>query len=94
MSCIMKRYILDNESSFFIHIKKIGGFASVPDLVGNHDHDEFVSRGGEKKRHEHGARARELVRADGRRVDVSQQEVVHGLVPLAGELFPGGRVPL
>ena len=67
---------------------------SAPNLLGNHGHDELVCRGGEEKSDEHGAGARELVRTDGRRVDMSQQKVVHGLVPLAGEFIPGRRVPL
>ena len=70
------------------------GRLSAPDLFGNHTHDEFVCRCGEQEGDEHGAGARELVRADGRRVDMSQQKIVHGLVPLAGEFIPGCRVPL
>lgn len=53
-----------------------------------------MRRSGEEKGDEHSAGARELVRSDGRRVDVSQQKIVHGLVPLAGEFVPGCRVPL
>lgn len=53
-----------------------------------------MSQGGEEKGDKHGAGARELVRIDGRRIDVPQKEVMHGLVPLAGELVPGRRIPL
>ena len=49
--------------------------------------------GAQQERDEHGALAGELVRAHRRRVDVAQEEGVHGLVPLARELVPGRRIP-
>ena len=77
-----------------IRIKSYWDRGSSPDLFGNHSHDELVGCGREEKSDKHGAGAGELVRNDGRGIDVSQQEVMHGLIPLAGEFIPGGRVPL
>jgi hypothetical protein len=70
------------------------GRGSSPYLFGNYGHDEFVRGGGDEKSDEHGAGARELVRNYGGGVDMSQQEVMDGFVPLAGEFIPGRRVPL
>ena len=64
-----------------------------PDLLRHDGHDKLVRERGEEEGDEHGARARELVRAHRRRVHVPEEEGVHGLVPLARELVPRGRVP-
>ncbi len=80
MSCIAKRYIEER--------------SNAPDLFGNYSHDELVCGGREEKGDEHGAGARELIRGDGRCVDVSQKKIVYGFVPLAVEFVPRCRVPL
>ena len=69
------------------------GQDDAPDLFRDDGHDELVHRRAEQEGEEHGRLLGQLVARHGRRVDMTQQERVHGFVPLARELVPGGRVP-
>lgn len=62
-------------------------------LLEDAPHDQLVHAGAEQEGDERGRGARDAERADGRVVDVSQQECVHGAVPVARELVPRRAVP-
>lgn len=73
------------------HLQHHGDGAVAPQLLGDAGEDELVREGAD----EEGEGRGHWPRDDGARgrVDVAPEEVVHGYVPLAGELEPVARVP-
>jgi hypothetical protein len=56
---------------------------NIPDLLRDDCHDELVYARAQEEGEEHGRVPVEVVRANRTRVDVPEQESVHGLVPLS-----------
>ena len=95
-----KQNIIQQRSAFHIlasldhndgHLQHHSKEAVATELSRNAAHHQLMRKRRDEKRDKRGQGPRQMV--FGRRVDVAPEEVVHGDVPLAGELQPVAAVP-
>nr|POF15644.1 hypothetical protein CFP56_48838 [Quercus suber] len=75
------------------HLQELHPEEIAADFLEEDGHAHFVDEGAEQEGDEGGGGAAEAKGGDAAVVDVAEEEVVHGTVPVARVLVPGDRVP-